>query len=119
MEEDRFGTWLHGNAASLFRPSHDVLPLMAALACGYDPRRPLRHKMCEGNQGLVSYISGAVIGSQRFVVPLNYPLTQSGLLGLCGGALPAAPLHLPPNWCAPPRAFKQHKAPCSWGVRLH
>lgn len=96
-------------------PSHYVLLLMAALACGYDPHWPLRHKMCEGNQGLVSYIRAAVIGSQRSLVPLNYPLTQPGLLGLCGGALPAAP----PNWCVPPGAFKPHKASCSWGVRLH
>lgn len=100
------------------RPSHlspPALLLMAILACGYDPHWPLRHKMCEGNRGLVSYIRAAVIGSQRSLVPLNYPLTQPGLLGLCGGALPAAP----PNWCVPPGAFKPHKASCSWGVRLH
>lgn len=60
--------------------------------------------MCEGNQGLVSY-RAAVIGSQRSLVPLNYPLTQTGLLGLCGGALPA----VPPNWCAPLGEFKPHK----------
>lgn len=61
---------------------------MAALPCGYDPRWPLRHKMCEDNQGLVSYISAAVIGPQHSVVPLNYPLTQPGLLGLCGASCP-------------------------------
>lgn len=60
--------------------------------------------MCEGNQGLVSY-RAAVIGSQRSLVPLNYPLTQPGFLGLCGGALPAAP----PNWCVPLGEFKPHK----------
>lgn len=47
----------------------------------------------------------AVIGSQRSLVPLNYPLTQPGLLGLCGGALPAAP----PNWCVPLGEIKPHK----------
>lgn len=76
----------------LFHPRADVLPLMAALACEYDPHWPLRHKMCEDNQGLVSYISAAVIGPQRSVVPLNYPLTQPGLLGLCEVSCPLHPL---------------------------
>lgn len=97
-------------------PCRDVLLLMAALACGYDPHWPLWHKMCEGNQSLVSHIRAAVIGSQRSLVPLNYPLTQPCLLGPSGGALPAAP---PYNWWVPPGAFKPHKASCSWGVRLH
>lgn len=48
--------------------------------------------MCEDNQGLVSYISAAVIGSQRSVVPLNYPLTQPGLLALCGVSCPLHPI---------------------------
>lgn len=38
----------------------------------------------------MSYISAAVIGPQHSVVPLNYPLIQPGLLGLCGVS---SPLH--------------------------
>lgn len=73
-------------------PCRGVLLLMAALACGYDPHWPLWHKMCEGNESLVSYIRAAVIGSQRSLVPLNYPLTQPGLLGPSGVPCPLHPL---------------------------
>lgn len=95
-------------------PSQDVPLLMAALACGYDPHWPFRHKMCESNQGLVSYIRAAVIGSQRSLVPLNYSLTQPSLHPIWGCPTPA-----PLNWCVPPGAFKPHKASCSWSVSLH